>query len=165
MQVTFTDRELDVMAVLWAEGASTVADVRDRLDDPLAYTTVLSVLRTLEAKGYVGHVEEGRAHRYHALVDRDVAGRSALRRLLDTVFGHSPELLLGLVIGAAGLGNSLGIGLGTVIRKVRPEAAVIGSLLVDAAVVGRAAGRADSKGRRTRPRRVGRGARSGPRRL
>ncbi|MGZ8377434.1 MAG: BlaI/MecI/CopY family transcriptional regulator [Gemmatirosa sp.] len=94
MSVTFTERELDVMAVLWAGGPATVADVKDQLTDPLAYTTVLTVLRTLEAKGYVGHVEEGRAHRYHALVDRDVAGRSALRRLLGTVFGGSPELLL-----------------------------------------------------------------------
>lgn len=102
MQVTFTDRELDVMAVLWTQGASTVADVRDRLADPLAYTTVLSVLRTLEAKGYVGHVEEGRAHRYHPLVAREVAGRSALRRLLDTVFGDSPELLLTNLVEARG---------------------------------------------------------------
>ena len=94
MSVTFTERELDVMAVLWEVGPATVADVRDRLADPLAYTTVLTVLRTLEAKGYVGHVEEGRAHRYHALVDREAAGRSALRRLLGTVFGGSPELLL-----------------------------------------------------------------------
>ena len=94
MAVSFTDRELDVMAVLWEVGPATVADVRDRLTDPLAYTTVLTVLRTLEAKGYVGHVEEGRAHRYHALVDRDAAGRSALRRLLGTVFGGSPEALL-----------------------------------------------------------------------
>ncbi len=94
MSVSFTDRELDVMAVLWDLGPATVADVRDRLADPLAYTTVLTVLRTLEAKGYVGHVEEGRAHRYHPLVDRDAAGRSALRRLLGTVFGGSPELLL-----------------------------------------------------------------------
>ena len=94
MAVSFTDRELDVMAVLWEVGPATVADVRDRLADPLAYTTVLTVLRTLEAKGYVGHVEEGRAHRYHALVDRDAAGRSALRRLLGTVFGGSPEALL-----------------------------------------------------------------------
>jgi predicted transcriptional regulator len=102
MQVAFTDRELDVMAVLWTHGASTVADVRDRLADPLAYTTVLSVLRTLEAKGYVGHVEEGRAHRYHSLVAREVAGRSALRRLLDTVFGDSPELLLTNLVEARG---------------------------------------------------------------
>jgi predicted transcriptional regulator len=94
MSVTFTDRELDVMAVLWAGGPATVADVRDQLTDPLAYTTVLTVLRTLEAKGYVGHTEQGRAHVYHALVDREVAGRSALRRLLGTVFGGSPELLL-----------------------------------------------------------------------
>lgn len=94
MSVTFTERELDVMAVLWEVGPATVADVRDRLADPLAYTTVLTVLRTLETKGYVGHVEEGRAHRYHALVDREAAGRSALRRLLGTVFGGSPELLL-----------------------------------------------------------------------
>ena len=94
MAVAFTDRELDVMAVLWDLGPATVADVRDRLADPLAYTTVLTVLRTLEAKGHVGHVEEGRAHRYHALVDRDAAGRSALRRLLGTVFGGSPEALL-----------------------------------------------------------------------
>ena len=94
MAVSFTDRELDVMAVLWEVGPATVADVRDRLADPLAYTTVLTVLRTLEAKGYVGHVEEGRAHRYHPLVDRDAAGRSALRRLLGTVFGGSPEALL-----------------------------------------------------------------------
>ena len=94
MSPTFTDRELDVMTVLWERGASTVAEVREQLADPLAYTTVLSVLRTLEAKGYVGHAEEGRAHRYHALVDRAAAGRSVLRRLLGTVFGGSPEALL-----------------------------------------------------------------------
>ncbi len=94
MDVAFTDRELDVMTVLWDLGPATVAEVRDQLPDPLAYTTVLSVLRTLEAKGHVGHEEEGRAHRYHALVDRDAAGRSVLRRLLGTVFGGSPELLL-----------------------------------------------------------------------
>ena len=102
MAVSFTDRELDVMAVLWAVGPATVADVRDRLADPLAYTTVLTVLRTLEAKGHVGHVEEGRAHRYHALVDRDAAGRSALRRLLGTVFGGSPEALLTNLVESRG---------------------------------------------------------------
>ena len=94
MAINFTDRELDVMAVLWELGSGTVAEVRERLPDALAYTTVLTVLRTLEAKGYVGHQEEGRAHRYHPLVDRAEAGRSVLRRLLGTVFGGSPELLL-----------------------------------------------------------------------
>ena len=94
MRITFTDRELDVMAVLWGRGSATVAEVRERLPDDLAYTTVLSVLRTLEEKGHVAHREEGKAHRYFPLVERRVAGRSALARLIDTVFNGSPELLL-----------------------------------------------------------------------
>ena len=94
MRISFTDRELDVMAVLWDRGSATVAEVRERLPDELAYTTVLTVLRTLEEKGHVGHRGEGKAHRYFPLVERRVAGRSALSRLIDTVFNGSPELLL-----------------------------------------------------------------------
>jgi BlaI family penicillinase repressor len=94
MRISFTDRELDVMAVLWDRGSATVAEVRERLPDDLAYTTVLTVLRTLEEKGHVGHRGEGKAHRYFPLVERRVAGRSALTRLIDTVFNGSPELLL-----------------------------------------------------------------------
>lgn len=94
MEVSFTERELDVMAVLWDRGASTVAEVRDRLADELAYTTVLTVLRTLEEKGYVGHREEGKAYRYSALVERQAAGTSALRRMMRKLFRDSPELLL-----------------------------------------------------------------------
>ena len=109
MSVTFTDRELDVMTVLWTYGASTVGEVRAALardaDADLAYTTVLTVLRTLETKGHVGHAEAGRAHRYHALVAREAAGRSALRRLLGTVFGGSPEMLLTHLVGERGVGE------------------------------------------------------------
>ena len=94
MRISFTDRELDVMSVLWDAESATVAQVRERLADDLAYTTVLTVLRTLEQKGYVGHTGEGRAHRYHPLVKRAAAGRSALSRLVDKVFDGSPELLL-----------------------------------------------------------------------
>lgn len=94
MRISFTDRELDVMAVLWERGSATVAEVREKIPDELAYTTVLTVLRTLEEKGHVGHREEGKAHRYYPLVERRVAGRSALARLIDTVFNGSPELLL-----------------------------------------------------------------------
>ena len=98
MRVSFTDRELDVMAVLWDRSSATVAEVRERLPDELAYTTVLSVLRTLEEKGHVGHRGEGKAHRYVPLVERRVAARSALARLIDTVFNGSPELLLTQVV-------------------------------------------------------------------
>jgi predicted transcriptional regulator len=94
MEVTFTDRELDIMGVLWEHGPSTVAEVREGLSDELAYTTVLTVLRVLEEKGHVGHEEEGRAHRYFPLVERAEAGQSALRRLTRKVFRGSPEMLL-----------------------------------------------------------------------
>jgi predicted transcriptional regulator len=105
VRLTFTDRELDVMSVLWDASSATVAEVRDRLSDRLAYTTVLTVLRTLEQKGYVGHVGEGRAYRYHPLVRREAAGRSALRRLLDTVFNGSPELLLTQLVSGRNLSD------------------------------------------------------------
>src|SRR5690606_19590803 len=82
------------MSVLWHRGPSTVAEVRAALSDPLAYTTVLTVLRTLEEKGYASHVEEGKAYRYRAAVGREAAGASALRRLMSTVFLGQPELLL-----------------------------------------------------------------------
>lgn len=94
MSLRLSDRELDVMAVLWARGSGTVAEVREALPDPLAYTTVLTVLRTLEEKGFVGHEEEGKAHRYLPLVARERAGRSALTRMVDKLFNGSPELLL-----------------------------------------------------------------------
>jgi BlaI family transcriptional regulator, penicillinase repressor len=94
VSITLTDRELDVMAVLWERGSGTVAEVRAALQDALAYTTVLTVLRILEAKGHVRHEGEGRAHRYYALVQERVARRGAVRQLLDRFFSGSPELLL-----------------------------------------------------------------------
>jgi predicted transcriptional regulator len=94
MRIAFTDRELDVMTVLWNVGTATVSEMREELRDELAYTTVLTVLRTLEEKGYVKHEDEGRAHRYRPTVDRATAGTTALRRMLNTVFGGSAELLL-----------------------------------------------------------------------
>ena len=94
MEIQFTDRELDVMGVLWEQGAATVAEVRDALADELAYTTVLTILRTLEEKGYVAHEEEGRAHRYRPLVAKTKAEKSAVSKLVRKLFKGSPEALL-----------------------------------------------------------------------
>lgn len=94
MEISFTARELDVMNALWDGGPSTVAEVRKALTDDLAYTTVLTILRILEEKGYVAHDPEGRAHRYRPLVERRAAGDSALKRLTRRLFGGSPELVL-----------------------------------------------------------------------
>lgn len=93
MKIALTDREADIMQVLWEHGPSLVADVRERLSDKLAYTTVLTVLRTLEAKGYVSHDEEGRGHRYFASVKQQAARRNALQHLTNKLFQGSAELL------------------------------------------------------------------------
>jgi len=98
--VRFTDRELDIMEVLWSRGPSTVAEVQEALADDLAYNTVLTMLGVLEDKGHVTRDREGRAHRYAPTVERDAAGRSELDRVTDRLFGGSPEaVLLQLVDG------------------------------------------------------------------
>ena len=94
MQTVLTDREAEIMDVLWEQGPSTVAEVRAQLSDKPAYTTVLTILRILETKGFIGHAEEGRAHRYAVRVGREAARRSALQALSKKFFNGSAALLL-----------------------------------------------------------------------
>jgi predicted transcriptional regulator len=82
------------MGILWEIGSATVTEVRDRLPADLAYTTVLTILRNLEAKGFVRHEGEGKAHRYFPRVARKTAGRSAVARLIDKMFGGDPAMLV-----------------------------------------------------------------------
>lgn len=95
---TLGERELDVMGVLWELGSGTVAEVRERLPATLAYTTVLTILRNLEAKGFVTHEEEGKAHRYRPVVADTTARGSALARLVDKLFNGSAELLVAQLV-------------------------------------------------------------------
>ena len=94
MHIVLADREAEIMAVLWDHGPSTVTEVQQRVSDELAYTTVLTILRNLESKGYVTHDPEGKAHRYSPLVARDAAQRSALRAMADKFFKGSTAMVL-----------------------------------------------------------------------
>ena len=98
-ETRLTDRELDAMSILWRHGSGTVAEVRQRLADELAYTTVLWVLQTLEEKGFVRHEKEGRAYRYHPTIQQEAAGGSALDRIVDKVFHGSAAMLLAQLVG------------------------------------------------------------------
>jgi predicted transcriptional regulator len=90
-----TQRELDIMSVLWDLGEATVTEVRDRVDPNLAYTSISSMIRTLEMKGYVSHRRgEGKTHVYYPAIDAETAGESALGRVLDKIYGGSPIKLL-----------------------------------------------------------------------
>ena len=101
-----TSRELDVLSILWQAGSGTVTEVRDRLADDLSYTTVLWVLQTLEQKGYVRHTKEGRAYRYHPILEPEETGRNALARLLDKVFHGSAEVLLAQLVQERNLSSA-----------------------------------------------------------
>lgn len=83
------------MSVLWEKGEATVTEVRDRVDPDLAYTSVSTMIRTLELKGYVSHRRgEGKTHIYFPIVDAETAGESALGRVLNKIYGGSPIKLL-----------------------------------------------------------------------
>lgn len=94
--LNLTDGELPIMQVLWEKGPATVGDVVAALpaDPPLAYSTVLTTLRILEAKGYLRHTKEGRAFVYEAIVVQEEASRKALDYLVNRFFGGSCELLV-----------------------------------------------------------------------
>lgn len=103
--IYFPPRELEVMAILWRRGSATVAEVREEIDEDLAYTSVLSALQTLEEKGYVRHEPEGRAYRYFPAVEAERAGGSALARIRDAIFQGSAERMFAQIVSDRKLGR------------------------------------------------------------
>jgi predicted transcriptional regulator len=99
--ITLTQAELRLMKILWDRGESTVAEMVATMpdDEALAYTSVLTTIRILEAKGYVRHRPEGRAFLYKSCMDEAEASRSEVRHVLQRFFGNSRERLLLSLLG------------------------------------------------------------------
>jgi len=93
---TLTEAELRIMDVLWSRGSGTVQQVLDalRTKPALAYNSVLTTIRVLEAKGYVRHVKEGRVHVYLPMVGKGEATRFEIRHLVSRFFKNSHEALV-----------------------------------------------------------------------
>lgn len=84
------DLQLRIMRVLWDSGAVTVSEVQQRLGrQRLAYTTVATMLRKMEERGLVDHLEEGRKFLYRPVVSLDAVTRSMTGDLVDRLFGGS----------------------------------------------------------------------------
>jgi BlaI family transcriptional regulator, penicillinase repressor len=92
----FTPLELEIMNVLWATGPANVAVVQEELpgEPPLAYTTVQTMLNILHRKGKVKRVLKGRAYQYAPAVSRERAAKTAVRDMIDRLFGGSVESLV-----------------------------------------------------------------------
>jgi predicted transcriptional regulator len=104
-EIYFPPRELEVMSILWRLGSASVTEVRELLEEDLAYTSVLSALQTLEEKGYVRHEPEGRAYRYFPLVEAERAGGSAIARIRDAIFHGSAERMFAQMVSDRKLGR------------------------------------------------------------
>jgi len=91
-----TDAESEVMAVLWRARRASVGDVVAVLNRRRAvtYSTVQTILRILETKGYVTHDKVARAFVYEPAIDESQARRRALRHLVTRLFEGSPSLLV-----------------------------------------------------------------------
>jgi BlaI family transcriptional regulator, penicillinase repressor len=102
---TLTEAELRIMDVLWQRQSGTVQQVLEVLPGkpPLAYNSVLTIIRILEKKGYVGHSKDGRAHVYSPLVMREEAQRSEVRHLVSRFFKNSHEQLVLNVLEERGI--------------------------------------------------------------
>ena len=89
-----TDREAQIMDVLWDLGRGTAEEIRQALPDGPHDSTVRTHLRVLEAKGYVRRSKRGKAHVYQSTVPRSKAQGKAIRSLVTRFFGGSPEALI-----------------------------------------------------------------------
>ena len=92
-----THAEASVMSVLWRVQTATVADVVTSLKvkrRSVSYSTVQTILRILENKGYVTHDKVARAFVYRPLVDERQARHRALKHLVSRLFNGSPSLLV-----------------------------------------------------------------------
>jgi predicted transcriptional regulator len=91
-----TDAEAQVMAILWNRHRATVAEVVTAITRrrPVSYSTVQTILRILETKGYVAHDKAARAFVYRPIVDERQARRRAMKHLVARLFNGSPALLV-----------------------------------------------------------------------
>jgi len=94
----FTDRELEIMKVVWQMGEATVKEIQQRLPGDPHYNSVLTIIRVLERKGRLVHRVEGKTHFYRAGESEEKSRARLLRHLIDQVFGGSAaSVVLNLV--------------------------------------------------------------------
>jgi predicted transcriptional regulator len=94
-------RERQIMDILFRRGHATAAEVLAELPDPPSYSSVRSMLRLLESKGFVRHTWEGPRHVYRPAANLEQAKRSAVRHMLRTFFNNSMESAFAAMLGAA----------------------------------------------------------------
>ena len=91
---TFTDKELEIMRVVWERGEVSAKEIQEALPGERHYNSILTIIRVLERKGHLTHRAEGKAHIYRAKAKQEKAQRHVLRHLIEQVFGGSAAAMV-----------------------------------------------------------------------
>ncbi|MEW6737696.1 MAG: BlaI/MecI/CopY family transcriptional regulator [Acidobacteriota bacterium] len=91
---TFTDKELEIMNVIWKLGEATARQIQEMLPGKQHYNSVMTIIRVLEKKGHLTYQVKGKAHVYRAKAPQEKAQRKVLSHLIRQVFGGSPTALV-----------------------------------------------------------------------
>lgn len=91
---TFTDKEMEIMRVVWDLGEATARQIQEAVPGDAHYNSVLTIIRVLERKGHLTHRVEGKAHVYRAKAKPEKARNKVLSHLIGQVFGGSPASLV-----------------------------------------------------------------------
>ena len=91
---TFTERELEIMRILWDRGEATVREMQQALPGDRHYNSVLTIVRVLDRKGHITHRQEGRGFVYRAAAPQEESRSKMLSHVIDTVFGGSFESIV-----------------------------------------------------------------------
>jgi predicted transcriptional regulator len=116
-------RERQIMDVIYRRGQATVADVLEQIPDPPGYSAVRAMLRMLEEKGHLCHIQQGPRYVFLPTVPRDTARRSALKQLVKTFFDGSTEHAIAALLdmGAGRLSDAELDRLSKRIKQLRKE--------------------------------------------
>jgi predicted transcriptional regulator len=97
--------ELEMMNVIWRIGPCSVAQVQEQLlpQRKLAYTSVSTIVRILEQKGYVTSAKQGRGHVYEAAISKESYQALSLKRIVRSVFDGAPSLLVQRLLASEAL--------------------------------------------------------------
>ena len=91
MQAKLSRRERQIMDILYERGQASVAETQEAMQDSPGYSAVRAMLRILEEKGVITHIQTGSRYLYRPVLPQEQAAQSALQNLVKTFFGGSIE--------------------------------------------------------------------------
>ena len=103
-QEGLTTREMEIIQILWQQKEATVEMIQEKLPNRLEGSTIRTLLKIMEDKGYVVHKKQGRANVYRPIIEQHLVQSVALKYIIQKLFGGSAELLLARLVKDGGIG-------------------------------------------------------------